>query len=79
MASYFMTGPEKIRELMKVALGEIAADIAIINGDLVNVYTGEVQKDIDKRIVSRTYFLSVKPAGCRHIIVRFVKGIICYI
>lgn len=30
-------------ELRKVALGEAPADLAIINGDLVNVYTGEVQ------------------------------------
>jgi adenine deaminase len=31
-------------ELMRVALGEAAADLAIINGSLVNVYTGEVEK-----------------------------------
>jgi len=31
-------------ELMKVALGEAEADLAIINGDIVNVYTGEVVK-----------------------------------
>jgi adenine deaminase len=29
-------------ELMKVALGEAEADLAIINGSIVNVYTGEV-------------------------------------
>jgi adenine deaminase len=29
-------------ELAKVALGEAEADLAIINGDIVNVYTGEV-------------------------------------
>ena len=31
-------------ELMKVALGEAEADLAIINGAVVNVYTGEVEK-----------------------------------
>lgn len=30
------------RELMSVALGEAAADLAIINGDILNVYTGEI-------------------------------------
>jgi adenine deaminase len=35
---------EKIRELIKVALGEAEADLAIVNGDIVNVYTGEVLK-----------------------------------
>ena len=30
------------QHLMKVALGEMEADLAIINGDVVNVYTGEV-------------------------------------
>ncbi len=29
-------------ELAKVALGEAEADLAIVNGDIVNVYTGEV-------------------------------------
>jgi len=33
------------RDLMKVALGEAEADLAIINGNLVNVYTGELQYD----------------------------------
>jgi len=33
---------EKIRELIKVAMGEAEADLAIVNGDIVNVYTGEV-------------------------------------
>jgi len=35
---------EKMRQLMAVALGEKEADLAIINGDIVNVYTGEVLK-----------------------------------
>ncbi len=30
------------RELAKVALGQAEADLAIVNGDVVNVYTGEV-------------------------------------
>jgi adenine deaminase len=32
------------RELIKVALGEAEADLAVINGAVVNVYTGEVEK-----------------------------------
>jgi adenine deaminase len=43
-ASYFSTSKDKIRELMKVALGEALADLAIVNGDVVNVFTGEVLK-----------------------------------
>jgi adenine deaminase len=36
-------GPEKdIRQLMRVALGQEAADMVIVNGRLVNVYTGEL-------------------------------------
>jgi len=35
---------EQVRELIKVALGEAEADLAIVNGDIVNVYTGEVVK-----------------------------------
>ena len=56
-------------ELMKVALGEAEADLAIVNGSIVNVYTGEVEgasvlikgdkiayvgKDIGKAIGSST-------------------------
>jgi len=37
-----VAGSEKTYELMKVALGEAEADLAIVNGDIVNVYTGEV-------------------------------------
>jgi len=33
---------EQRLELMKVALGEVEADLAIVNGSVVNVYTGEV-------------------------------------
>jgi adenine deaminase len=35
---------EPVRELIKVALGEAEADLAIVNGDVVNVYTGEIIK-----------------------------------
>lgn len=35
---------DKMRELMAVALGEEEADLAIVNGDIVNVYTSEVLK-----------------------------------
>ena len=33
---------EKMHELIKVALGEAEADLAIVNGAIVNVYSGEV-------------------------------------
>ena len=33
---------DKMHELIKVALGEAEADLAIVNGDVVNVYSGEV-------------------------------------
>jgi len=33
---------DNMKELMKVALGEAEADLAVVNGDIVNVYTGEV-------------------------------------
>ncbi|MFC1904434.1 adenine deaminase C-terminal domain-containing protein [Chloroflexota bacterium] len=33
---------EQMHELAQVALGEAAADLAIINGSIVNVYTGEI-------------------------------------
>ena len=36
-------GPETdIRQLMRVALGQDAADMAVVNGRLLNVYTGEI-------------------------------------
>jgi adenine deaminase len=35
---------QKRYELMRVALGEAPADLAIINGSVVNVYNGEVEK-----------------------------------
>ncbi len=37
-----VTSRERVNNLMKVALGEAEADLAIVNGDIVNVYTGEV-------------------------------------
>ncbi len=33
---------ESAQQLMKVALGEAEADLALVNGSIVNVYTGEV-------------------------------------
>ncbi len=36
--------PNDRQELIKVALGEAEADLAIINGAVVNVYTGEIEK-----------------------------------
>jgi adenine deaminase len=41
---YFSSSKEKISAIMKVALGEASADLAIVNGDVVNVFTGEVLK-----------------------------------
>ncbi len=38
--------PEESLELMKVALGEEKADLVIVNADVVNVYTGEILKDL---------------------------------
>jgi adenine deaminase len=35
-----------MQALMRVALGEEPADLAIVNADLVNVYTGEIQKNM---------------------------------
>ncbi len=40
--SQLATSKETAYQLMKVALGEAEADLAIVNGDIVNVYTGEV-------------------------------------
>ncbi len=35
-----------MQTLMRVALGEDPADLAVLNADLVNVYTGEIQKNM---------------------------------
>ena len=43
-APYFSSSKEKISTTMKVALGDAPADLAIVNGDVVNVFTGEVLK-----------------------------------
>ena len=37
--------PDEMNTLMRVALGEEKADLAIINGDVVNVYSGELLRD----------------------------------
>jgi adenine deaminase len=71
-----MPGSQKERyELMKVALGETPADLAIINGSVVNVYNGEVEKasvlikgeriayvgsDLDKAIGPSTQVIDAK-------------------
>jgi len=41
-SSLLAASKETAYQLMKVALGEAEADLAIVNGDIVNVYTGEV-------------------------------------
>ncbi len=38
----WVTDKERTYELMRVALGEVEADLAIVNGAIVNVYTGEL-------------------------------------
>ena len=38
---------EQMSQLMKVALGEAEADLAIVNGAILNVYTGEVLAGVD--------------------------------
>ncbi len=38
-------GPDKIKGLINVALGEEKADLVITNGDVLNVYTGELLKN----------------------------------
>ena len=38
--------PEENIQLVKVALGEENADLAIVNADVVDVYTGEILKDL---------------------------------
>jgi len=62
-------------ELMRVALGEAAADLAIVNGSVVNVYSGEVEpasvlikgeriayvgSDVGKAIGSSTQIIDAK-------------------
>jgi adenine deaminase len=37
---------QDMQALMRVALGEEPADLAVLNADLVNVYTGEIQKNM---------------------------------
>ncbi|MQY67131.1 MAG: adenine deaminase, partial [Dehalococcoidia bacterium] len=36
--------PTNRQELIRVALGEAEADLAIVNGSVVNVYTGEIEE-----------------------------------
>ncbi|MBI2829660.1 MAG: adenine deaminase [Chloroflexi bacterium] len=38
--------PDEMRELTQVSLGEAGADLAIVNGTVVNVYTAELMKDV---------------------------------
>ena len=40
--SRFIKTPSELKTLMKVALGQEKADLAVINARLVNVYTGEI-------------------------------------
>ncbi len=41
----FFKNTEDVKTLMKVALGQEKADLAIIKAKLVNVYTGELIED----------------------------------
>lgn len=44
MQGICVAGPEELQRLGNVALGNEKADLAILNGDLVNVYTRELQR-----------------------------------
>jgi adenine deaminase len=52
MENYKITAQE-IRSLVEVALGREEADIAILGGTLINVYSGELQRDITIGIKGR--------------------------
>jgi len=56
----------KMQELMKVALGETEADLAIVNGAIVNVYTGEVLSG-DTVLIKRDKIAYVGPNAERSI------------
>jgi len=43
--SSFLKGPDESQTLMKVALGQETADLAVVNARLANVYTGEFIDD----------------------------------
>jgi adenine deaminase len=42
----YLKTTDVMQSLMRVALGEEPADLAVLNADLVNVYTGEIQKNM---------------------------------
>ena len=50
-------------DLMKVALGEEMADLAIVNADVVNVYTGELLKDFSITVKDRWIAYVGRDAG----------------
>ncbi len=56
---------EEIRELIEVATGEKEADLAIINGSLINVYTGEILEDYSVAIKGRRIAYVGRDAGKR--------------
>jgi adenine deaminase len=44
---------EDMQALMRVALGEEPADLVVLNADLVNVYTGEIQRNMGVAVKGR--------------------------
>jgi len=62
-----LTGSKEVsHQLMMVALGEAEADLAIVNGDIVNVYTGEVTSG-DTVLVKGDYIAYVGKNASRSI------------
>ncbi|MFO7709036.1 MAG: adenine deaminase C-terminal domain-containing protein [Desulfobacterales bacterium] len=49
----FCKSKDEMQALMQVALGEAPADLVVLDADLVNVYTGEVQKRISVAVKGR--------------------------
>lgn len=49
----FSKSKDEMQALMRVALGEAPADLVVIDADLVNVYTGEIQRRIGTAVKGR--------------------------
>ncbi|MCU0558569.1 MAG: amidohydrolase family protein [Desulfobacterales bacterium] len=52
-ATAFSRSKDEMQALMQVALGEAPADLAVLDADLVNVYTGEVQPRMSAAVKGR--------------------------
>ncbi|MBI3077508.1 MAG: adenine deaminase, partial [Deltaproteobacteria bacterium] len=62
----FAVTREELRALIEVALGRAKADLVVVNGRLVNVYSGEVQQGVTVAIKGRR--IAYVGAGCEHTI-----------